>query len=246
MKMSKIKHDKELEFIQGLYDEAEEQTKEVYKEQKKNRDELLQEIALIMLTYTVLDGLMSLTSKDKKKEYNRLSIMILKSIKGDREVQDKVIMDILTSVVNKTFNFYSYNANLKDVKKIIENNFIGKHFSERVWENEKEVAKRLHKQVKEFLDGKINVNQIKKDIEKTYNANAYNAKRLVETEVNRCEDEAFKRFCKETGVKKVRRNEVLDRRTCEECAALDGKVYDLDDAPGVVHPLCRGFNTVED
>ncbi len=244
--MSKIKHDKELEFIQGLYDEAEEQTKEVYKEQKKNRDELLQEIALIMLTYTVLDGLMSLTSKDKKKEYNRLSIMILKSIKGDREVQDKVIMDILTSVVNKTFNFYSYNANLKDVKKIIENNFIGKHFSERVWENEKEVAKRLHKQVKEFLDGKINVNQIKKDIEKTYNANAYNAKRLVETEVNRCEDEAFKRFCKETGVKKVRRNEVLDRRTCEECAALDGKVYDLDDAPGVVHPLCRGFNTVED
>lgn len=244
--MSKIKHDKELEFIQGLYDEAEEQTKEIYKEQKKNRDELLQEIALIMLTYTVLDGLMSLTSKDKKKEYNRLSIMILKSIKGDREVQDKVIMDILTSVVNKTFNFYSYNANLKDVKKIIENNFIGKHFSERVWENEKEVAKRLHKQVKEFLDGKINVNQIKKDIEKTYNANAYNAKRLVETEVNRCEDEAFKRFCKETGVKKVRRNEVLDRRTCEECAALDDKVYDLDEAPGVVHPLCRGFNTIED
>ncbi len=244
--MDKNKHDKELEFIQGLYDEAEEQTKEIYKEQKKNRDELLQEIALIMLTYTVLDGLMSLTSKDKKKEYNRLSIMILKSIKGDREVQDKVIMDILTSVVNKTFNFYSYNANLKDVKKIIENNFIGKHFSERVWENEKEVAKRLHKQVKEFLDGKINVNQIKKDIEKTYRTNAYNTKRLVETEVNRCEDEAFKRFCKETGVKKVRRNEVLDRRTCEECAALDDKVYDLDDAPGTVHPLCRGFNTIED
>lgn len=246
MKMSKIKHDKELEFIQGLYDEAEEQTKEIYKEQKKNRDELLQELALIMLTYTVLDGLMSLTTKDKKKEYNRLSIMVLKSIKGDREVQDKVIMDILTSVVNKTFNFYSYNANLKDVKKIIENNFIGKHFSERVWENEKEVAKRLHKQVKEFLDGKINVNQIKKDIEKTYRTNAYKAKRLVETEVNRCEDEAFRRFCKETGVKKVRRNEVLDRRTCEECAALDDKVYDLDNAPGVVHPLCRGFNTIED
>lgn len=244
--MSKNKHDKELEFIQGLYDEAEEGTKEIYKEQKKNRDELLQEIALIMLTYTVLDGLMSLTSKDKKKEYNRLSIMVLKSIKGDREVQDKVIMDILTSVVNKTFNFYSYNANLKDVKKIIENNFIGKHFSERVWENEKEVAKRLHKQVKEFLDGKINVNQIKKDIEKTYRTNAYNAKRLVETEVNRCEDEAFRRFCKETGVKKVRRNEVLDRRTCEECAALDDKVYDLDNAPGVVHPLCRGFNTIEE
>lgn len=89
------------------------------------------------------------------------------------------------------------------------------------------------------------VNQIKKDIEKTYNTSAYNAKRLVETEVNRCEDKAFRRFCKEVGVKKVIRNEVLDRRTCAECAALDGKPFDLDEAPGVVHPLCREFNTIE-
>ncbi len=244
--MSKIKHDKELEFIQGLYDEAEEQTKEIYKEQKKNRDELLQELALIILTYTVLDGLMSLTRKDKKKEYNRLSNIILNSAKGQGTIQVRVINDILTSTVNKTFGFYSYNAKLKDVRKIIEVNFEGKHFSKSVWGNEREVAKRLKKQVENFLNGKVNVNQIKKDIEKTYRTNAYKAKRLVETEVNRCEDEAFKRFCKETGVKKVRRNEVLDRRTCEECAALDDKVYDLDEAPGVVHPLCRGFNTVED
>ncbi|WP_346890741.1 minor capsid protein [Clostridium sp. UBA3887] len=235
---------REEKFIESLYNEAEEQTKEVYREQKKNRDELLQEIALIMLTYTILDGLMSLISKDKKKEYNRLSNIILNSAKRQGSIQARVINDILTSVVNKTFEFYSYNAGLKDVKKIIENNFKGKHFSERVWENENEVAKRLHSQIKDFLDGKVNVNQIKKDIEKTYNTSAYNAKRLVETEVNRCEDEAFRRFCKETGVKKVRRNEVLDRKTCEECAALDDKVYDLDDAPGVIHPLCRGFNTV--
>ncbi|WP_242850106.1 minor capsid protein [Clostridium polynesiense] len=99
------------------------------------------------------------------------------------------------------------------------------------------MASNLHKQVKDFLDGKINVNHIKKDIEDTYNSRAYNARRLVETEVNRCEDVAFIRFCKETGVIKVRRNEVLDRRTCSECAALDGKVYPLDEAPGVVHPL---------
>ena len=34
-------------------------------------------------------------------------------------------------------------------------------FYERVWENENEVAKYLHKQVNNFLNGKINVNQIK-------------------------------------------------------------------------------------
>lgn len=244
--MDENKHDEELEFIESLYDESEEKIKEIYKEQKKNRDNLLQELALIMLTYNVLDGLMSLTNKDKKKEYNRLSNLILRSAKGQGETQGKIINDILASTVNKTFDFYSYNAGLKDVKKIIDNNFENKHFSERVWEQESKVAENLHKQIKNFLDGRINVNQIKKDIERTYNSGAYNSKRLVETEVNRCEDEAFRRFCKEVGVKKVRRNEVLDSKTCEECARIDGKVYDLDDAPGVVHPLCRGFNTIED
>lgn len=68
----------------------------------------------------------------------------------------------------------------------------------------------------------------------------------METEVNRCEDEAFKSFCKETGVERVRRNDVLDNKTCAECASLDGKAYNLDDAPSVVHPLCREFNTIVD
>ncbi|MCW6061454.1 minor capsid protein [Clostridium sporogenes] len=236
----------EEKFIEGLYDEANEQLKEVYKEQKQNRDELLREIALIMLTYTIIDGLMSLKSKNKRNEYRSLSRLITTATQGQKATQTRVINNILGNTVKNTFDFYSYNANLKDVKKIIENNFKGKHFSTRVWDNEKKVAEHLHKQVKQFLNGKINVNQIKKDIEKTYNNNAYEVKRLVETEVNRCEDDAFKKFCKETGVKKVIRNEVLDRRTCSECADLDGKIYDLNDAPGVVHPLCRGFNTVEE
>ncbi|MCR1933533.1 minor capsid protein [Clostridium tepidum] len=236
----------EEKFIKSLYDEANEQLKEVYKEQKENRDELLKEIALIMLTYTVLDGLMSIKRGDKRKEYKRLSKLITSTTQSQKGTQTRVINNILNNTVENTFNFYSYNASLKDVKKIIENNFKGKHFSKRVWDNEKKVAEHLHKQVKNFLDGKVNVNQIKKDIEKTFNSNAYEAKRLTETEVNRCEDEAFRKFCKEVGVKKVRRNEILDYRTCSTCAELHGKVYDVDNAPGVVHPLCRGFNTIEE
>lgn len=227
--MDKNKYDKELEFTQGLYDEAEEQIKEVYKEQKKNRDNLLQELALIMLTYSVLDGLMSLTSKDKKKEYNRLSNIILRAAKGQGTTQARVINDILVSTVNKTFGFYSYNANLKDVKKIIDNNFKGKHFSERVWENENEVAKHLNKKINDFLNGKINVNQIKKDIVKTFNTSAYNSKRLVETEVSRCSSNAFDRYCEEVGVKKVRYNATLDSKLCTDCAQYHDKVYEIKD-----------------
>lgn len=238
---------REERFIESLYGEAEEQIKEIYKEQKKNRDELLQEIALIMLTYTVLDGLMSITSKDKRNEYGRLSNIILSYAKGQGKIQVKVINDILTNTVNKTFNFYSYNKGLKDVRKIIDANFKGKHFSQRVWKNEKEVARHLHKQVKEFLNGKINVNQIKRDIEKTYNTSAYNAKRLVTTEVSRCSSDAFDRLCKETGVKRVRYNATLDSRLCSDCAQYHDKPFDFDEKIELPqHALCRCFYTIEE
>lgn len=234
----------EEKFIESLYEEANEDLKEVYNQQKESRDELLKEIAMIMLIYIIIDGVMSINKSDKDKAYKKLSSLIIANYKNISKKEVNVLNNILESTVEKTFKFYNYNADLKDVRKIIKSNFKGKHFSERVWSNEQEVAKHLHKQVDKFLNGKINVNQIKKDIEKTFNTSAYNSKRLVETEVSRCQNEAFISFCKETGVKKIKRNEVLDKRICEECRKLDGKIFDLDDAPGVVHPLCRGFNEV--
>lgn len=237
----------EEKFIQSLYEDSNERLKELYKVEKESRDELLQNIALIMLTYTVSNDLMSLTRKDKTKEYSKLSNIVLKAAKSNSKVQEGVLTEVLTDVVTKTFDFYNYNANLKEVKEIIERNFKGNHFSERVWDNEEQVAKHLHKKVNDFLNGKINVNQIKKDIEKNFNASAYNTKRLVETEVNRCSSNAFDRFCKEVGVKKVRYNATLDSKLCEDCAQFHDKVLDFNEKIEVPrHPLCRCFYTIED
>lgn len=235
---------KEEKFIASLYDEADEEMKQVYDKQKENEKELLQEIALIMLTYTVLEGVMALSITQRNKELLRLTKTVKKATKGQATLQEETILNILTSITEKTFDFYSYNKGLKDVRKIIEANFKGKHFSTRVWDNEQEVSKYLERQVKKFLDGKIGVNDIKKSIQKGFNASKYNAERLVETEVSRCSNDAFIRFCKETGVKKVKRNEILDNRICEICAGIDGKIYNLEDAPGIIHPKCRGFNEV--
>lgn len=237
----------EEKFIESLYEEANEQLKEVYKEQKEAKDELLQEIAMIMLTYTIIDGLMSIRKEDRDRSYKKISSLILSNYKSIGKNQINALNVILKSTVNKTFKFYNYNANLKDIKKIIESNFKGKHFSERVWENENEVAKYLHKQVNNFLNGKINVNQIKKDIEKTFNTSAYNARRLVETEVNRCSSNAFDRFCEETGVKKVRYNATLDNRLCNDCAQYHDRLFNIKDKIETPrHPCCRCFYTIEE
>lgn len=234
----------EEKFIENLYDEANEELKEVYRQQKESRDEILQEIAMIMLAYTVLDGIMDIKKNDKDKIYKKLSVLIVTNYKNISNKEVEVLNNILESTVRKTFKFYSYNSDLRDVRKIIEANFKGKHFSSRVWDNEQEVAKRLQSQIKKFLDGKINVNQIKKDIEKTFNTSAYNAKRLVTTEVSRCQNEAFRKLCEETNVKKVKRNAILDSKTCDDCYPLNGRVYELKDMPQISHPMCRCFYEV--
>lgn len=237
----------EEKYIEGLYDEAEEEMKQVYEKQKENEKELLKEIALIILTYTVLEGMMSLSIAQRNKELTRLTKMIKKATKGQAILQEETILNILTSVTGKTFKFYSYNKGLKDVRRIIEDNFNGKHFSERVWSNEQEVSKYLEKQVKSFLDGKIGVNDIKRNIEKGFETNKYNTKRLVETEVSRCSSNTFDRFCKEVGVKKLRYNATLDSKLCSDCGQYHDKVFSFKDKIEVPrHPLCRCFYTIED
>ena len=82
---------------------------------------------------------------------------------------------------------------------------------------------------------------IEKEIKNTYNTSAYNAKRLVETEVSRCHSSAFDRFCKETNVKKVK---YVARRcnTCDECMSNDGKIFDFNKKPELPrHPMCQCY-----
>lgn len=237
----------EEKFIESLYEEADESLKEIYRQQKESRDDILKEIAMIMLTYNVLDQIMNINRTDKEKLYKKLSSLIIIAYETVGEKEIEVLNIVLESTVKKTFEFYSYNAGLKNVKKIIEDNFKGKVFSERVWENQDEVSKKLHSQIKKFLDGKINVNQIKKDIEKTFNNSAYNSKRLVETEVSRCSSNAFDKFCEETGVKKVKYNATLDSKICNDCAEYHNKIFSLKDKIEVPrHPLCRCFYTIEE
>lgn len=239
-----MKLTKEERFIESLYKLAEKQLQKIYKFKRVSRDAILQEIANVLLTYTIANDVMVMDSATIEKEYKKMSKLVNDIAKGEAASQEKIIEELLSTVVKETFSFYNYNKGLKDVKKIIESNFKGKHFSERVWSNEKNVANYLNKQINSFINGKISVNQIKKDIEKTFNASAYNAKRLVTTEVSRCQNEAFRKLCEETNVKKVKRNAILDSKTCDDCYPLNGKVYELKEMPQISHPMCRCFYEV--
>lgn len=235
------------DFVKSLYDDMDEELKEIYKTKKEYRNELLKAIAMILLTYTIVDNVLSLSENDYNKEYSLLGALIVKLSNGNIKQEMNNTTNILRNTVKNTYKHYSYNHNLKDVENIINDNFKGKHFSNRIWDNEQAVAKKLTQQCQDFLKGKINVNQIEKEIKNTYNTSAYNAKRLVETEVSRCHSDAFDRFCKETGVKKVKYNAILDSATCNDCKIYHGKVYDFGKHPKVPrHPMCRCFYEISD
>ncbi|NOW07233.1 phage head morphogenesis protein [Clostridium beijerinckii] len=235
----------EVDFIESLYDDANEQLKDIYKEQKKNKDDILNFIAFIMLTYQISNNIMSLSSSDKSKLNNRFLGMVNKISKDQSIITKEVITDVLTNTVKKTNNFYSGNLDLKDIKKIVDMKFKGEHYMDRISNNEQEIAKKLYSKAKKFIQGETDVNTIKNDIDKTFNMDAYAVKRLAESEVNRSENSTFITIAKEQGVKTVYRHEILDDRICLECMAIDGQAFDIDNAiEGGLHANCRGWNSI--
>ena len=227
---------KTLAMVIALYDYADNQTKELYKEQKQNRDELLKLIALLLLTYDVIDDKVNIPTKEK----TLLLSFIAKTTKSQCLHEEKILTNILKNTVTQTWGYYNYNYKQRDVLELIKKDFKGKSFSDRVWDNGDEIAKELEKKLNRFIKGEINVSQIKAEINKTYNKGAYNTKRLVTNEVARLQREAFYSFCKETDVKKVIRHTALDNRVCSDCSPYEGKVYTLEEYHRLdFHILCR-------
>lgn len=230
-------------FIQSIYYSADEAIIDVYKEQKKDRNELLNKIAMILLIYEISDKVIKLKKSDFSKENALFYEIIARICKKEAELTDVKLKSILYDSVSKIYHYRNYNVNRKDVLRVVNSDFKGKTFSDRIWGSYMdEVAKGMQKNINDFLKGKINVNQIKSIIDNQFNNTAYNTRRLVNTEVSRSINLAFDEYCKATNVKKVRYNSVLENNTCKLCAGYHGKIFDVKNKPEIPeHPLCKCF-----
>lgn len=66
------------------------------------------------------------------------------------------------------------------------------------------------------------------------------ARTLVRTTLNAAANDAKRRQYKAMGVDRVRFLSTLDERTCRICGPMDGRTWDLGDAPRLpMHPNCR-------
>ena len=239
--------DEELELISGIYSDLDEELKTIYKEQKNDKEELIKEVALLLLLYTVVEDTLKIDRPQRIILNKRLSTKIINFISRESKNQIKITSDLINNTLDKMQGFYNYK--LKDAKKIANKVIGGKTYSDRIWKNNKDISKYLRLQVNDFINGKINKEQMRRNIEKAFNTSRYNAERLVEDTISNVRQDMFEEFCKYTGVERVTRNATLDGATCAECKDLDGETYRIDDPnrpPAKIHIKCRCFYSVTD
>lgn len=247
-------NDKTLEFAKDIYDKCEEQLTPIYSLQKKNRDDLLTEIAKILLNYHIADNILKLSAVEKKKLYLELSSTITEKMKTELKVETNATKDILLDAGKLKYStnsyIYSLGTNIdykltqvdhKTLNKIVDGKIDGEIWSNRIWSNKNQLANDLKTQVKKFLKGEINVNDIEKVIKTKYNSNASDTKRLVNTEICRVQEQSNDTWQHDHNIEYVMYCATLDSHTCSECAELDSKVYKLDEKPVEIprHPNDR-------
>lgn len=234
------------DFIKDIYGQADNDMSKVYEENNKNKKSILDKISKVLLYYTIADNVLKLSNSEYKSLFSNFSKTIVDMFKNHSELTKNVMEDTLNNVAEKVADKYNLEKNQKQREKLVNEKYYGQHFSKRVWENEQEVARQIQLEIKNLLKGKVNANQIAKNIQVRFNSNEYNAKRLADTEIARIQDSLFRDKCKETGAKYVLYKATFCR-TCKTCRSHHNITYKIDNAPLIpVHPQCRCFYTIVD
>ncbi|MEW9093733.1 MAG: minor capsid protein [Clostridiaceae bacterium] len=251
--MNKLYEDLTLQFTEEGYKTADKKSKKIYKQHKQDQEEVLNKIAKIILTYTVLDNILSIGSKDKKILRKEFSNIISSICLGQFKLEKDIMQDIFETVTKDKYysDYYVLKLGLdfklqkltdRQIKEIVNKTIKGELWSDRLWNNKKDLEKSLKVEIERFLQGKTNVNKIEKVIKDRFNQNAYNTKRLVETEVAKCQSEVNDVFAEEQGIEEQIYTATLDNATSKFCSEHDGKRYKINDLnkPSLpAHPFCR-------
>ena len=138
------------------------------------------------------------------------------------------------------------NVNEYQVKAIVHKPWRGSDFSKRIWKNYTEV---LPNELGDALLrgsvlGHSNEQIFKMMRQRLKDVEDYQLHRLVITEMGHVAETATADAYKEEGVEQYQYLATLEAHTCEECAHLDQKVFDLKDKVEglnypLIHPYCR-------
>lgn len=229
--------------------ESAKKIKKILSRYKNAQNKTLDAVNAVIIRYMDDDGKIIYNSKLLEE----LRDSITSNMQGLTDEETKIVSDYLTKSYTTAFENTSGAINAMGIKKdfnILRKEFIdaavnapvdGKRFSERIWDNTNKLANRIHSDVVNCVQTGQRPAEIARQIKKDFGSTAYQSQRLVNTELARVVSAAQMDVYRESGVvQKVMWSATLEENTCDECAELDGKYFDLNDAPSVpVHPCCR-------
>lgn len=228
-------------------------TRKVLGRYKNAMDSIMGEIGKIALEYAESGEI-----KISKAQRAKVLIQLAKRLREEcHELADyqttetvatveKVLDDVYYSTaysvdkgaeINKSFAMLSREF----IDTAINLEIDGKTFSNRIWDNCTKLANRVRNDVQKAMINGTSTEKLARQIKKDFGSSAYQAQRLINTEVARAVSEAQDEAYNNSGVVgKVMWTATLEGNTCDECAGYDGMYFPLGDHPSLpAHPNCR-------
>lgn len=136
----------------------------------------------------------------------------------------------------------SLNYNEKNIEKIVNSSFQHADWSTRLWDNQDALRSELNRLLNRGIVQGKHPRELARDLRKRFDASVYNSERLMVTESSRVQTDVFVDSMEQAEIKQY--IWVAEPSACDECAELDGKVFDLKDmeigSTGVPkHPFCK-------
>lgn len=144
--------------------------------------------------------------------------------------------------VGYNFSFTKIDKNIMNT--LLQDNWSGKNYSERIWGNTDILADSLSELIGGALISGQSIAKTSKQIRDRFNVAKYYSDRLVRTEVNHFNNAVDAMAYENMGINKYVFVATLDSRTSEICQEMDNKVFEYKDKEvGVnfppLHPNCR-------
>lgn len=139
----------------------------------------------------------------------------------------------------------------RTIDRVVNAPFHGKNYSQRVWDNTAETAAKAQKIIVEGLIKGSSYPHMAQELARVTNNTYYNAYRLIQTEVTHFTEMGRFDAYKDIGIEKYTYYATLGSKTCDVCAALDGKTFNIDEGiegknKPPIHPHCMCYTVIGD
>jgi SPP1 gp7 family putative phage head morphogenesis protein len=226
--------------------ELERKLKKLYKGASKRVQLKVEELYYKLLE----EGKISTTDLYSYKRYIDLQEELNKELAdlGMQEVQlmnpsltqafEEVFEQTIKAMGSKAVSFTTVNPMM--VQQLVNANWSGEHFSNRIWTNKDKLVRLLKGGIEDSIINGTSKDKLVEQIQVTFGKGFADADRIVRSELMHIINEGQRQSYKENGYAQLEILVTLDERTCKTCGPKDGKKIPIDsnEIPPI-HARCR-------